>query len=748
MLITLTLLLSGNSIAQTNKGGFPISKPTHNLRGGSALPEISMPEADFEADKKNQPACGNRFAHTFSVEIDVKENGLASESDGYNIWQLAIKSAGAHSLNLIFKQMNLPEGARLFLYSPNKEQMLGAYTEANNTPYRFATSPIDGEKIIVHYEEPQNAATKASVVISSVNHDYRGLKSLPSYGYSNYCEVNAAADTIRLNRHSTCLLLIDGASFCSGSLINNVENDANPYIVTSAHCFWTTDARGNYKMDTSKAQTTIAFFNYESPNAVWNIEGSRETSLSGGHTIAYRKRNDMLLIRLNEVPPVDYRPYYAGWKKETEIEAPVYVFHHPEGDIKKISLDDAVPSIGSFDNGALFNTKSHWRIYRWDSGMTEGGSSGSGLYDGEDLLIGCLTGGDTASKCSRPGDDYFWAFHKVWDDSAYARQNLGFWLDPNNTGATAHKGYNPYKNPCRRLTHLNNFELPAMPTDEEMNTSNYAAGTNKLGISEIAEKYVPGKASTLFGVYFAPIVGVYSENNPIYLRIYSGKDKPDSLIYEQKIKIQTSQLDMHMNWETVTTKNWSETENYQRLQTPVKVDSCFFVAFSIPSKTMRSQDFALYHSEEKEENTAYFFTKEEGWKPYNEHPTLKRNTALMADVVVYDGWDAPETPNPVPPEAPDMPVSPISKCDDIEMYPAFTFDELHIKMPADEHLKSIQIADMSGHTLFKQNGINATGTFDFTTDGICQQDNVYMVTAEFEFAAKKTFKFVKWNRKK
>lgn len=736
-----SLLLPITATAQTSKGGFPIETNGNGLKSAVVIPTITMPKADFSQDKKNAPRCGNRFAHKFKVDINVKEQGVKTEGDGYNIWRLAIASDSARSLNLIFNSFEVPEGARLFLYSPDKEQMLGAYTNSNNTPFNFAISPIDGDKLIVDYEEPQAATNKATLTIKSVNHDYRGLKTLDGYGTSELCETEAATDTIHLGRQSACLLLINGESACSGNLINNTKGDSNPYIVTAGHCFWNTDEYGNQTLDTTKAQTTIAFFNYESPSEAWPIEGSAEMSISGGHTVASRYRNDMLLIRMNEVPPVDYRTYQAGWSREETVEAPLYDFHFPDSDVKKISLEKDNPSTQWFSDP--FVRTAHWRLYRWDQGMTEEGSSGSGLFDKYDHLVGGLTGGNTSESCEQPGDDYFWKYYLVWDDNSDEHQNLGLWLDPLQSGVTTLDGEWTYNNPCKRITHRSYNEVPAVPSTANYN---FAVGTNNLGITEVAEKFALDTNSTLYGVYFFPIMG--NSSKPVYVRIYSGDSVPEELLYEQQIKIQNAYYNtMTGKFGNETINTWSGKENYIHLDSAVEVGKHFFVAYSVPTKGMGNNGvFALYYSEAKKDssqNTAFYKDSDKQWQPYTNHPTLAAPTSIMTDVVVRDGWDLKDSLNPELPEIPVDPKDTTSYPDSYQFYPAFTYGELNFGMPKGEELHSIQIVDMNGHTLYKKDGLTEFAHYKMDVSDFCLEKNTYIVIAKYKYA-EKTFRFVKW----
>jgi hypothetical protein len=86
----------------------------------------------------------------------------------------------------------------------------------------------------------------------------------------------------------------------------------------------------------------------------------------------------------------------------------------------------------------------HWRVLRWDSGTTEGGSSGSGLWNPEGRLVGQLSGGfafcgSDPAVCSGSGVgscDWYGRLAFAWDASDNSANRLSDWLDPLATGDT------------------------------------------------------------------------------------------------------------------------------------------------------------------------------------------------------------------------------------------------------------------------------------------------------------------------
>ena len=311
-------------------------------------------------------------------------------------------------------------------------------------------------------------------------------------------------------------------------------------------------------------------------------------SIAGTTVKCSNARKDMLLLQLNETPPIDYRPYMAGWNATKVFSGPAYCFHHPCGDVKKISIEYNTPLASSFTDQGYFDGDSHWRVYRWEEGITESGSSGSGLFDSDHRLLGGLSGGNPNISCSVPGDDNFFRISSNWE-SDDNKKSLKPWLDATNTGLTKMDGKELYNNPCKRVTNLyNNETLKKLKTID-----GYAAGHNSYGILEFAERFSFNNSGTLHGIFFIPQEGIYSSSHPIKLQIYSGNFIPDKLLHEETIKITNkyynTNSDILLN-KTLIALN--QKENYIRFNNPIDIDSSFFVVFSLPS--VFEDTFALY----------------------------------------------------------------------------------------------------------------------------------------------------------
>ena len=199
------------------------------------------------------------------------------------------------------------------------------------------------------------------------------------------------------------ILTSGGSRLCTGSMINNTEQDLTPYFLTANHCLG-----GN--------NSWIFMFNYQSPGCS-NQDGPTNMTTSGSTLLASSATSDFALLELNESPPEEYNVFYAGWDISGNTPNTPVCIHHPSGDIKKISFD--------YDNAS--NAGSFWDINNWEDGTTEPGSSGSPLFDGNTKrIVGQLYGG-TAS-CTSITYDTYGKTSVSWD------LGMSAYLDPSNTG--------------------------------------------------------------------------------------------------------------------------------------------------------------------------------------------------------------------------------------------------------------------------------------------------------------------------
>ena len=182
ILLIAALIVSGTSFAQLSEGGQPESFHNRLSTTLSPVPFIVMSSFDLAAlrvaDSINDKSkLAYRFGYNHFVDLGMNNCGVwTSLPNGNKIWQLGITSKDALSINLTFDDYELPEGATLFIYTPDKKNLLGAFTNKNNdASKKFATDLIPGDSIIIEYDEPAAVSEKGKLHLYRVTQDRKSV---------------------------------------------------------------------------------------------------------------------------------------------------------------------------------------------------------------------------------------------------------------------------------------------------------------------------------------------------------------------------------------------------------------------------------------------------------------------------------------------------------------------------------------------------------------------------------------------
>lgn len=153
--------------------------------------------------------------------------------------------------------------------------------------------------------------------------------------------------------------------------------------------------------------------------------------------------SDGLLLLLNQTIPEHYNAYYNGWDRSNTAAQSGVGIHHPSGDYMKISTFNKVARTSTWygiDNikGA---PNAHWNVVFEQTAnghaVTEGGSSGSPLFNQNKQIVGTLSGG--SSSCEKPnGANTYGKLYYHWDQypNKDNTSRMDIYLDPNHTGKT------------------------------------------------------------------------------------------------------------------------------------------------------------------------------------------------------------------------------------------------------------------------------------------------------------------------
>jgi lysyl endopeptidase len=142
LVFTLCAVLISNALiqAQINEGGVPMSHKNKNIKALSDLKYETMPSFDVQAMIKEDSLNNGhakkpfRFAKGFQVSYSLTNSGTwETLGNGDKLWRLGIKSPKAYSINIIFSEYHIPDGAQVFIFSQKNSEAIGAFTYKNNS---------------------------------------------------------------------------------------------------------------------------------------------------------------------------------------------------------------------------------------------------------------------------------------------------------------------------------------------------------------------------------------------------------------------------------------------------------------------------------------------------------------------------------------------------------------------------------------------------------------------------------------
>ena len=454
LLLFLFLSLQIGAFAQLRVPGVPVSKQYHFKE--KIIP-VNIPyqqPTEKQSLKKTSEPQPLVAGYTVKLSDSLLSKGAWEQSpSGIYVWRLALQLNQAQALNLYFRNFQLNPKDRLYIYNADQTKILGAFSRLNNGPF-LATSYIKGSQIVIELDSPQKYKTLPFKLelLGNIKDTKNTLNN--GFGGADSCEVPIncpeGANYQKQKRGVARVLLLSQGTlyWCSGTLVNDTKNDATPYFLTANHCG--PDASSNDYLQ------WVFYFNFESPDCSRPSTEPSYQSLSGASLLASaptptvsdpNKGSDFKLLLLKKTVPLSYKPYFNGWNATGNISSNGVVIHHPEGDIKMISTYKT-PVIQTEYGGSSTKTDGMFWEVTWAAtqdghGVTEGGSSGSPLFDNNGLIIGTLTGGN--SSCSTlDSPDYFGRLSKSWESNGTdSTQQLKYWLDPNDSSVLQFPGYDP-----------------------------------------------------------------------------------------------------------------------------------------------------------------------------------------------------------------------------------------------------------------------------------------------------------------
>ncbi|QTD43733.1 trypsin-like serine peptidase [Ottowia testudinis] len=346
---------------------------------------------------------------------------------GKQVAALNFQADGAKGVRVGLVIDQLPADAILRFYSPDssddkaveitaqevlnviqRNREAGDATAAAKT---YWSPDFDGQSTVVEFEVASQADIAAlRVAVPQISHYFTSVRDATdprviSDRAAAACNVDAMCRNDYANDMNAVARMRfvkqDGRSYlCSGTLLADQQNTQTPYFLSANHCI----------ADQTVASTLALDWFYRSSGCNSGEQNSQLAQTSGGATLLYNTAaTDTAFMRLNSPPPPGAS--LQGWTNIPLSEgSQVAGLHHPTGDLLKFS-EGTSRGFYFYGQGYPDSNGTHIGVV-WNSGITEGGSSGSGLLwtnNGRRYLVGQLHGG--ASYCHNPsGMDQYGRF--------------------------------------------------------------------------------------------------------------------------------------------------------------------------------------------------------------------------------------------------------------------------------------------------------------------------------------------------
>ena len=360
--------------------GSIVSSVSVTSPGASAMRmsiEVELPEGGelrFFDGQSNTGSDGSGYPVIGPIDL-VPKNG-APESFAPSAAEPEVAGAGSALSGLSF---SLEEAAADVLWSPAvKGDTIGVEISLPSVDALSGFSFSIGK--VSHIDGPIEATTFDPLRLNCTNH----IDVQCAQGRFPATQADAVAS-----------ILFDddeGTFVCSGTLLNDTLDDTFiPYFLTAHHCV--------SRAEVANTVEAWWFFRRAACGLV-EIDERFTVTYGGADVLATTLAQDSTLLRLKSQVPAEVS--YAGWSADPVLHpAVVHGLHHPRGDEMKYSAGRTLGQ-GDIQVGNL-GTVLNAIVVRWRDGATEGGSSGSGLFDGEHL-IGALSAGNR--ECEGGTDVY------------------------------------------------------------------------------------------------------------------------------------------------------------------------------------------------------------------------------------------------------------------------------------------------------------------------------------------------------
>ena len=487
---------------------------------------ISLDNISYTKVAKNSFLKSLQVAHSVDVNSNITNEGTWTRMpDGSRICRIKYSCAEAKALLCYFSVFEPVAGAKLFIYSSDRKNLLGAFDAGScGVKGKLAVVPLPGNNVIIEYALPANSFNTGQITLKTIDVDTEGKTLIPKAGevdcYNNVICSQALGWENEIN--SVVRLSIkqkDGTLYCTGVLVNNTVNANKFYILTANHCISDKDAAAN----------TIVYFNYEGATCSDNVPIQINT-VSGAELVATLEKTDFSLIQINTLP-FEYKPFMSGWDLSDQTGNNFAIIHHPEGWVKKITKTTNPVTVSSYSS---FQSDGFWKVF-WTESSTAEGSSGGPLFNSDHKIIGNLTGG--YAMCGNNSEDLFSRTKVSWALSSDSIAQLKYWLDPQNQGLTSCNGRYVNNHNEEGYSYFTNMNAMESSVYQSVSTNQYPTSSID-SYNGVAEEFDLSKNINYKGFYIIPAyVSHHDKKNYVKFELHQDGLQGDTVLFTSQMSL-------------------------------------------------------------------------------------------------------------------------------------------------------------------------------------------------------------------
>lgn len=420
---------------------------TFNTKMVNYTPSTSAPQPNpVDGDTTTEGNFAFIYADIVPCTVSMTNGNITSTSIG-KVWTLRLSIPNAKNVGFTFTQFNLASNAEMYIFNESRTILKGGIKqEYFTTASNLTISSITGNAIIIYIVEKNNFGTfQSTIAFSEAAAGFEDIEDLN--GTTTSASINSgdfsAQGTTSCFTPACCMDHIqcypsklnsarsvarisiprpnNRIALCTGTLINNEANNGRAFLLTAFHCI---DANDNRTLEQNEIDAFLrAGFQFQFWRATCGVGmDNRGIEFNGATLRASNRATDMALFELINAPGVGDNVNYAGWNRQTSpsSNSSSFIIHHPRGFNMRYTQTSQVKDY-------LFNSN-YWQAY-YSNGAVTRGSSGAGLFNENNQIIGQLRGGWSGCAFLAFSDRYG-KIDRSWTGGGTNTTRLSNWLSP------------------------------------------------------------------------------------------------------------------------------------------------------------------------------------------------------------------------------------------------------------------------------------------------------------------------------